>query len=125
MNYVKNLSTSNHLLGSLRVQLGNNGSYVLWSRTIWACHNIPEDLRAQLCDLSSNSRVSWGVTMGSLRGRRVVNVQWHEDGSFYLRTMGWHTWKFGANILQGAWRTMWGDSMKPKDPAELAVSGAR
>jgi methylenetetrahydrofolate dehydrogenase (NADP+)/methenyltetrahydrofolate cyclohydrolase/formyltetrahydrofolate synthetase len=121
-DYIDNISTSNHLLGSLRVQLGNNASYVLWSRTLWACHNIPEDLCAQLCGLSSNSRVSKGVTKGSLKEQSVTNVQWHEDGSFYIRTSDTHAWNFCANILHGAWRKMWGDSMGPKDPTELAVS---
>jgi methylenetetrahydrofolate dehydrogenase (NADP+)/methenyltetrahydrofolate cyclohydrolase/formyltetrahydrofolate synthetase len=122
-DYVDHLSTSNHILRYLRVQLGHNGSYVLWSKNIWACYNIPEDLRARLCDLSSNSRVTWGVFMGSFRQEGVSNVQWHEDGSFYLRTMASHAWKFGSNILQDAWCTMWSESMGPEDPAELAVSG--
>jgi methylenetetrahydrofolate dehydrogenase (NADP+)/methenyltetrahydrofolate cyclohydrolase/formyltetrahydrofolate synthetase len=125
-NYIDRISTSKLLLRSLRVQLGQDGSFVVWSRTAWACCNVPELLCIQLCFLSSTSRDYNGVTKGSLKNGSITNVQWHEDGSFFLRSSDYCRWAFRTAIMRGAWRNLWQDFENgkpgPEHMAELAVS---
>jgi hypothetical protein len=46
--WIQQLVGSDLLLTSLRVQLGDNESFVAWSRTAWACANVPHGLQAKL-----------------------------------------------------------------------------
>jgi methylenetetrahydrofolate dehydrogenase (NADP+)/methenyltetrahydrofolate cyclohydrolase/formyltetrahydrofolate synthetase len=46
--WIQQLDGSHLLLSALRVQLGDNDSFVVWSRTAWACANVPRQLQAKL-----------------------------------------------------------------------------
>jgi methylenetetrahydrofolate dehydrogenase (NADP+)/methenyltetrahydrofolate cyclohydrolase/formyltetrahydrofolate synthetase len=104
--YIDHVSEHKHLLGSLRVQLGPNGSFVVWSNTSWACYNVPVPIRARLCELSSASRENNGVTMGSILKGPLMNVQWHQDGTFYIRRINTHNSIFKTTLMHEAWRNL-------------------
>jgi hypothetical protein len=110
--------------GSMRVQLGPNGSFVVWSEIMWACCNVPDSLRDELVHLSFDSGEINGVTMGYHRIEAITNVQWHMDGSFYIQGLRVHSWSFLANMLHNAWECLWQGlvASKIEDLAELAVS---
>ncbi|KAF2832349.1 FTHFS-domain-containing protein [Ophiobolus disseminans] len=107
--YIEQISgSSKELLGLLRVQLGKKGSFVAWSKTSWACHNVPEMLRARLCKWSSGTRTQHGMTMGQLSEGALTDVAWHEDGSYFVRTQNNHvSWKFRLDVTHAAWTKLW------------------
>jgi methylenetetrahydrofolate dehydrogenase (NADP+)/methenyltetrahydrofolate cyclohydrolase/formyltetrahydrofolate synthetase len=123
--YINQISSSKVLLGSLRAQLGPNGSFVAWSNTAWACYNVPAPLRARLCQLSSSTREDNGITMGSVLKGPLLNVQWHADGSFYIRRMDIHVAIFNSTVMREAWRNLWPGvalhEMQPEHHAQIAV----
>lgn len=124
--YVDNFGAPKYLEGTLRVQLGHNGSFVVWSRTSWACYGVPEDLRLRLCRLSSGTRDGNEITMGSLKKGTLIQVQWNQDGSFYLQSSSAYARWFEAQILREAWKNLWpglkGGMLSPEHIAEIAVS---
>jgi methylenetetrahydrofolate dehydrogenase (NADP+)/methenyltetrahydrofolate cyclohydrolase/formyltetrahydrofolate synthetase len=126
--YIENLSASNPLLRRLQVQLGHNDSFVAWSSTAWICSdNIPEGLHDHLRQLSSAIRDCVGGTLGSLKDHRsLTNVQWHHDGTFYLKTTTGQAWDFRSKAMRDAWRKLWqglrDGMLTPEDLAQVAVS---
>jgi methylenetetrahydrofolate dehydrogenase (NADP+)/methenyltetrahydrofolate cyclohydrolase/formyltetrahydrofolate synthetase len=75
--WVDQISKSSNLLKSLRVQLGNDGSFVAWTQSAWACYNVPEPLGMNLRRLSSHYRGLQGVTQGSFRTGKSYPVYSH------------------------------------------------
>jgi hypothetical protein len=63
-DWIDQIPKSSERLKNTRVQLGYNGSFVVWSLSLWACHNVPPLVRMHLCSLSSHSRQHRGVTKG-------------------------------------------------------------
>ncbi|KAF1833646.1 hypothetical protein BDW02DRAFT_598908 [Decorospora gaudefroyi] len=106
-SFIQLLTGSDVLTAALRVQLGDNGSFVAWSKTVWECANVPHLLRAKLCEGSSGSREADGVTQGSLRSGSLDNVQWHADGSFYIKSGERHFWNFTSKLVRSAWSDLW------------------
>lgn len=125
-DYVEHLSLSTLYLASLRVQLGDRNSYVVWSRTAWACSGVPKSLRSKLVQLSSNAREHGGVVKSSLSSGRLENVQWHRNGSFYMKSGGRHSGHNEGKLMKAAWDALWQDdtttSMATQISRELAVS---
>lgn len=37
----------------------------------------------------------------------MYNVQWHKDGSYYIRAGDHHFWQFRSNIVRDAWMALW------------------
>ncbi|KAF1848906.1 uncharacterized protein K460DRAFT_304513 [Cucurbitaria berberidis CBS 394.84] len=110
------LSESEHLLASLRVQLGDKESFVVWTHTVWACSDIPHALQDKLCQLSSAFRESHGVTKGSLKSGTLDNVQWHRNGTFYAKTPSRHTGFYTTKFMLAAWNELW----KERGPEQLS-----
>jgi methylenetetrahydrofolate dehydrogenase (NADP+)/methenyltetrahydrofolate cyclohydrolase/formyltetrahydrofolate synthetase len=106
-NYVDNFGDPKFLAGTLRVQLGHDGSFVVWSRNSWACHGVPGNLLIRLCELSSGTREGSGITMGSLKTGTLIQVQWNKDGSFYLQSSSAYARWFGSRVLREAWMNLW------------------
>ncbi|KAF1937632.1 hypothetical protein EJ02DRAFT_356414 [Clathrospora elynae] len=105
--FIQQLGSSGLLLTSLRVQLGANQSFVVWSRTLWACSGVPQMLRAKLCEGSSSSREWADVTKGSLKTGTLDNVQWSSSGSFFLKSGDKHIWDYHAKLVHTAWGKLW------------------
>lgn len=106
--YVDRFGKQADLEGTLRVQLGHANSFVVWSRTAWACSdNIPDELRKRLCTISSGTRGGQNITMGSLKKGTLINVQWNMDDSYYLETTYAHGRRFRSAMLVEAWRSLW------------------
>jgi len=110
-DYIEHISsTSKELLGPIRVQLGSDGSFIVWSKSAWACRNVPETLRFRLSRLSSGTRTHNGMTMGSLKASTILNVAWHKDGSCFLRTLDNHVgWVYRTNTIRAAWDKIWAE----------------
>jgi methylenetetrahydrofolate dehydrogenase (NADP+)/methenyltetrahydrofolate cyclohydrolase/formyltetrahydrofolate synthetase len=121
--------SSKDLFSMVRVQLGAHGSFVVWAGTAWACYNVPAPLLERLLAKSSGTRASNGMTLGSIKSSFITNVQWHSDGSFYLRTSSnAHAWYFASSTVRRAWKDLWNDGdamLTPGHLAELAVSKLR
>lgn len=105
---------SKSLLGCLCVQLGKDGSFVVWSKTAWACFNVPKSLVDRLCQLSSGFRSYNGLTKGSFKGPSIKNIAWHQDGTCFLRTDGDQvSWLFCGEALNEAWEKLWSGTGVP------------
>jgi methylenetetrahydrofolate dehydrogenase (NADP+)/methenyltetrahydrofolate cyclohydrolase/formyltetrahydrofolate synthetase len=126
LEYINRFGKPTDLEGTLRVQLGHNNSFVVWSKASWACHNVPDDLRDLLCKWSSGTRGGVGITMGSLKQGTLINVQWNKDGTLYVQADNMaHARRFKTKILHDAWNDLWPGSrfvIGPQYIAELAVS---
>ncbi|KAI8930912.1 hypothetical protein NX059_011927 [Plenodomus lindquistii] len=110
--YIEDLSVSKLLHDSLRVQLGDNDSYLAWSRSTWAASGIPKTLLDKLRSMSSSSRDCNDVSKGSLREGSwpLNNVQWSRVGAFYLQIQGKHTGNWNkVKTISEAWDTLWQD----------------
>jgi methylenetetrahydrofolate dehydrogenase (NADP+)/methenyltetrahydrofolate cyclohydrolase/formyltetrahydrofolate synthetase len=114
------------LSSSLRVQLGNDNSFVAWAKTCWACDGIPLVLENELADLRGSYRRTHIDMKGSLKAA-IDQVAWHSDGSYYLEGKEGYFWNFTSIITRKEWTKLWskGD-VKPriKELSELAVSGS-
>ncbi|KAH7082588.1 hypothetical protein BKA63DRAFT_134863 [Paraphoma chrysanthemicola] len=120
-DYIDRISNSSkRLLGTLRAQLGQGNSFVVWSQSIWACSNVPEPVLYRLRQLSSGTRGDQGLTMGSLKQGVLFNVLWHPDGSYYIRNGAFHVYDFKANITRGAWEQL---GARVTDLAQVALDG--
>jgi methylenetetrahydrofolate dehydrogenase (NADP+)/methenyltetrahydrofolate cyclohydrolase/formyltetrahydrofolate synthetase len=106
-NYVDNFGDPKFLEGTLRVQLGHDDSFVVWSRNSWACYGVPGDLLMRLCKLSAGTRQGSGIFMGSLKKGTLIHVQWSKDGSYYLHSSSAYARWFGSRVLREAWMSLW------------------
>lgn len=105
--FIQRLGSSDNVTSFLRVQLGDKESFVVWASKAWACSDVPHPLRVQLCRLSSTSREYNGFMRGSLKNGTLDNVQWHRDGTFYVKSGGLHFWNYQAEIIRAAWKELW------------------
>lgn len=126
-NYINRLKESSQdLLSIVRVQLGAHGSFVVWAGTAWACFNVPVALQERLIAMSSGTRTFNGMILGSIKSSFITNVQWHSDGSHYIRkSNNAHAWSFTSATARHAWKELWSNIDSPLTPehlAELAVS---
>lgn len=126
-DYLNRLKESTQdLFNMVRVQLGAHGSFVAWVGTAWACYNVPASLHERLLAMSSGTRAYNGMTLGSTKSSFITNVQWHSDGSHYIRkSNNAHAWHFVSSTMHHAWKELWGDVKGPltsEHLAELAVS---
>ncbi|KAH6870468.1 hypothetical protein BKA58DRAFT_177293 [Alternaria rosae] len=107
-SFVHTIQGSEALKSGLRVQLGAADSWVAWSGTAWACANIPTQLEAKLREGSSGTLEGKGIINGSLRGARTLdNVQFHANGSFYIKSGDRHIWNFQAKLVSLEWNKLW------------------
>lgn len=107
------------------VQLGDAESFVAWTKSHWACSYVPEPLRHALCRMSSEYIGSDYLTTGYLTRGTLDNVQWHRDGSFYVKSGDRHIGYYQADITRKAWAHLWSEGKAPlrdRIQAELAVS---
>ena len=126
-NYINRLKESpQDLLSTVRVQLGAHGSFVVWAGTAWACFNVPIALQERLIAMSSGTRIFNGTILGSIKTSFITNVQWHSDGSHYIRkSNNAQAWSFTSATARHAWKELWSNidgPLKPEHLAELAVS---
>jgi methylenetetrahydrofolate dehydrogenase (NADP+)/methenyltetrahydrofolate cyclohydrolase/formyltetrahydrofolate synthetase len=119
--FIDKVSLMPDLCSALRVQLGDNNSFVAWAKTTWACHGIPEALEAELCRMSLAHTRSNTVTRGSFEGT-LSQVMWHSDGSYYVKGQVEDFWNFESSTTLQAWNQLWRGRPDPKELAELAVS---
>ncbi|KAF2787377.1 hypothetical protein K505DRAFT_288078 [Melanomma pulvis-pyrius CBS 109.77] len=119
--------TSPHLVASLRVQLGSDGSFLAWTRGLWICHRIPEPLKAILLQESSqHAKGDDGLLKGVFTEQRhLTHASWHDNGSFYVNISG-HIWNFQSDITKLAWNDLWRergqDLITPTELADLAYA---
>ncbi|KAG9185831.1 hypothetical protein G6011_07162 [Alternaria panax] len=107
-SYIQAVEASETLRCGIRVQLGAANSFVVWSGTAWACADVPPQLEAKLCEGSSASREGNKITNGSLRDSRTLdNVQWHANGSYYIKSGDRHLWNFQAKLVRLEWNRLW------------------
>ncbi|CAA9962479.1 SH3 3 domain containing protein [Pyrenophora teres f. maculata] len=106
ISFIRNLQGSEILLAALRVQLGANDSFVAWSMSAWACANVPPQLQAKLREGSSAS-LDGVITKGSLRNGTLDNVQWHTNGSFYIKSGHVHLVNFQSKLMDSKWNELW------------------
>ncbi|KAI2482713.1 hypothetical protein Ptr902_05030 [Pyrenophora tritici-repentis] len=125
VSFIRSLRGSQVLLAALRVQLGANDSFVAWSKSAWACANVPPQLRAKLREGSSAS-LEGVITKGSLRNGTLDNVQWHANGSFYIKSRHLHLVNFQSKLMDSKWNELWEGLTRSerirKINGELAVS---
>lgn len=126
--YITQLSVSKLVLESVRVQLGDNDSFLAWSRSSWAASGIPLPLLNKLRSLSSAMR-EWGiVSKGSLKPGcwPLKSAQWSRRGSYYLHCNGRHMGDWKGEAIRDAWHKLWQDEeaedLRPRIQNELAVS---
>ncbi|KAL7774985.1 hypothetical protein CFE70_005900 [Pyrenophora teres f. teres 0-1] len=126
ISFIRNLQGSEILLAALRVQLGANDSFVAWSMSAWACANVPPQLQAKLREGSSAS-LDGVITKGSLRNGTLDNVQWHANGSFYIKSGHVHLVNFQSKLMDSKWNELWEGLIRSermrKINGELAVQG--
>jgi methylenetetrahydrofolate dehydrogenase (NADP+)/methenyltetrahydrofolate cyclohydrolase/formyltetrahydrofolate synthetase len=125
--YIQTIEDSETLRSGIRVQLGADNSFVVWSGTAWACAEVPHQLKAKLCEGSSAYREGHNITNGSLRDSRTLdNVQWHTNGSYYIKSGGRHLWDFKTKLVSFEWGKLWKglgrDERMRQIEEELAVS---
>lgn len=107
------------------VQLGDAHSFVAWAESQWQCSGIPTSLRDALCQLSSHSFNSQSSCWGTLARGTLKNVQWHQDGSFFIQMKDRHIGTLEADMARKAWLHMWSEGGVPSKDSigtELAVS---
>ncbi|CAN9150388.1 unnamed protein product [Alternaria alternata] len=107
-SYIQAVEASETLRSGIRVQLGAADSFVVWSGTAWACADVPAQLEAKLREGSSGFREGNHITNGSLRDSRTLdNIQWHANGSYYIKSGDHHLWNFQANLVRVEWNKLW------------------
>ena len=66
------------------------------------------------------------ITTGRLRDGTLDNVQWHLNGSHYIKNDDHHEWKFTTDSVRSAWDELWKglteEERKRAIVDELAVS---
>jgi hypothetical protein len=64
------------------------------------------------------------MTKGSLRSGTLDNIQWHANGSFYIKSGARHIWYFNTKLASSTWNDLWKeqgrDERMRKINAELA-----
>lgn len=126
--YTTQLGASKLLLDSLRIQLGDNDSFLAWSRSGWAASGIPLPLLDRLGSLSSAVRDWDKVFKGSFKAGcwPLTNAQWSRHGSYYLQCNGRHMGNWKGRVISDAWNKLWQDKktedLRPRIQRELAVS---
>lgn len=118
--FIDKISHIAYLCSTLRVQLGDNDSFVAWTKTSWACCGIPKALEAELCQLSWTHMRSATLTRGSFKDM-VSQIVWHGDGSYYVASRERHDWNFASGITCQAWNELWRRPPTPKELSELVV----
>lgn len=113
--YIAKLKKQQIPLDTLRVQLGDNDSFVVWVQDLWASANIPVGLLNQLRLLSSSLRSSKDYTKGSLKIRPLENVQWLKEGSWFTSSGG----VLKGNLLPGPARSHWVKFWKDEGDEDL------
>ncbi|CAI6342192.1 unnamed protein product [Periconia digitata] len=113
--FFRHVSTTFHKLAAqLRVQLGDNGSYVAWSGSFWICDGLPKEMFRTLKTLSSLNELDETVTgaAGIFGPGDVKNVTWHKSGSFFIEGVepSKSQWFFQAGALEKGWKMLWGNS---------------
>ena len=126
-SFIQAVQGSEPLRSGIRVQLGAANSFVVWTGTAWACANVPPQLEAKLREGSSGSREGNKITNGSLRkSRKLDNVQWHANGSYYIKSGDRHLWYFQSRLVSLEWNRLWEsvgrDERMGRINEELAVS---
>ena len=122
--FIDRISPVPDLCWALRVQLGNNDSFVAWAKTLWACYGVPKALEVELCQLSGSYMRPAAVTKGSLKGT-LSQITWHEDGSYYVEGGEGRFWHFESSITRQAWAKLWSGknaTLSPEELSELVVS---
>lgn len=122
--YTDRITPVNDLHSALRVQLGDQDSFVAWAKTSWACHGVPAAVEAKLCQLSSAHRRSSSSTRGSLNGT-LSQIVWHTDGTYFIEAQQGCFWNFASSTIQSAWAKLWsGKTAAPSlmELSELVVS---
>jgi hypothetical protein len=122
--FLEKIGSSAHLRSDVRVQLGDNDSFVSWAKTSWACRGVPEALETALCQLSSAHVKSTTITRGSFK-HAVNQLTWHSDGSYYVGSEEESSWNFSSSITLQAWRKLWlktNRSPSFEELSELVVS---
>lgn len=126
--YIARMGTSKPLLDSLRVQLGDNDSFLAWSLSSWAASGIPQPLLDRLRSMSSVTRDYGGISKGALKKGSwpLNNIQWSRIGSFYLHYNVQHSGNWKGKAINDAWDKLWQDGstqdMGARIREELAVS---
>lgn len=124
--YIAQLSMSKLLRDSLRVQLGDNDSFLAWSRSSWAASGVPRALIDKLRTMSVSTRDWGGVLKGNLKREcwPLHNIQWSRTGSFYFQYQDRHLGRWKAKAMRDAWASLWKDEctkdMRTKIQKELA-----
>ena len=66
------------------------------------------------------------MTKGELRNGTLDNVQWHANGSFYIKSGHLHLVNFQSELMSSKWNELWGSLVRSermrKINEELAVS---
>lgn len=122
--FIGRITPVDNLRSALRAQLGDHDSFVAWTKTSWACHSVPAEVEAQLCQLSSAHMRSSSSTWGSLNGA-LSQVVWHADGTYFVEAPQGCFWNFASSITQSAWVKLWsGKTAAPSltELSELVVS---
>lgn len=126
--YIAQLSVSKLLVESLRIQLGDNDSFLAWSCSSWAASGIPLPLLNKLCSLSNATREVGNIWKGSFKPEcwPLGSAQWSRQGSFYLHCNGRHMGDWRGRVIRDAWHKLWQDEetkdLRPTIQNELAVS---
>lgn len=110
-----------HLCSALRVQLGNNDSFIAWSGTSWACHGVPKALEAELSQMSWTHMRCATVTKGSLKSN-LKQIAWHGDGSYFVESQEGYYWNFESSVARQAWSRLWVRKPTHSELSELVVS---
>ncbi|KZM27371.1 uncharacterized protein EKO05_0010475 [Ascochyta rabiei] len=118
--FIEEIKPTPPLLTTLRVQLGDNNSFIAWSKTSWACHGIPAALEAELCQMSWTHMRSDTITRGLLQSE-VKQATWHGDGSYYVESQEGRGWKFESDSTQQAWSRLWRGRPSRKELSELVL----
>ncbi|KAF2871644.1 hypothetical protein BDV95DRAFT_607066 [Massariosphaeria phaeospora] len=91
----------------IRVQLGNDGAYIIWFGRFWISKRLPAALLRHLVQISQTSVAS--RTMGRSYGMMsegLANVTWHADDSYYVKHCT-HAWNFESEIMLESWKKLW------------------
>lgn len=79
--------------------------------------------------MSSDLRFVHGITSGFLKAGTINNIQWHQDGSFYLKGSDTYAWASRSKVADESWKKLWPevqfDMLGPHQFQELAVSEQR
>lgn len=107
------------VIAKLRVQLGEDGSYLVWNEDFWFSRGLPSALLLALLTLSSPQPGGSELQVSGRFGtRRVKNVSWHTNGTFFVQTDE-PRWHFESEDVQLGWRALWRN--QPVLPTSIAV----